>query len=98
MRDQHPHPYMANSVPAIQQEMLDAIGVDSIEDLFAQIPADHRTTRPLDLPPALSEAELKRHLVGILAKNRTCEQNLNFLGAGAWQHHVPAACDEVVRR
>jgi glycine dehydrogenase subunit 1 len=92
------HPYMANSVPAIQQEMLDSIGVDSIEDLFAQIPLDHRTTRPLDLPPALSEAELKRHLVAILAKNSTCEQNLNFLGAGAWQHHVPAACDEVVRR
>nr|WP_193611849.1 aminomethyl-transferring glycine dehydrogenase subunit GcvPA [Nocardioides lijunqiniae] len=89
---------MANSVPAIQQEMLDSIGVDSIDELFSQIPADHRSTRPLDLPPALSEAELKRHLVGILSKNRTCEQNLSFLGAGAWQHHVPAACDEVVRR
>ncbi|WP_127506329.1 aminomethyl-transferring glycine dehydrogenase subunit GcvPA [Actinoplanes solisilvae] len=92
------HPYMANSVPTIQREMLDAIGADSIDQLFSQIPADHRTERPIDLPPALSESALSRHLIGILAKNRTVEQNLNFLGAGSWQHHVPAACDEVVRR
>ena len=92
------HPYMANSVPALQQEMLDAIGVPTIAELFQQIPTDHRTTRKFDLPPTLGEAELRRHLVNTLAKNRTCEQNLNFLGAGLWQHHVPAACDEVVRR
>lgn len=92
------HPYMANSVPAIQREMLDAIGVASIPELFQQIPDDHRMTRPLDLPPALSEIELRRHLVTTLAKNQTCEANLSFLGAGCWQHHVPAACDEVVRR
>ena len=98
MRGKTAHPYMANSVPAIEREMLDAIGVDDVSELFSQIPLDHRVTRPLDLPPALSEGELRRHLVGILAKNRTCEQNLNFLGAGAWQHHVPAVCDEVVRR
>lgn len=92
------HPYMANSVPAIQREMLDAIGVDSIAELFQQIPDDHRMARPLELPPALSESELRRHLVATLAKNRSCETNLSFLGAGCWQHHVPAACDEVVRR
>ncbi|WP_250007823.1 aminomethyl-transferring glycine dehydrogenase subunit GcvPA [Actinoplanes sp. M2I2] len=92
------HPYMANSVPEIQREMLDAIGADSIDELFSQIPADHRTQHPFDLPPALSENELTRHVIGILAKNQTVEQNLNFLGAGSWQHHVPAVCDEVVRR
>lgn len=98
MREATAHPYMANSVAAIQREMLDSIGVESIEELFEQIPEDHRVIRPLNLPPALGEAELRRHLVGILAKNRTTEQNLNFLGAGSWQHHVPAVCDEVVRR
>ena len=98
MRDHIAHPYMANSVPAIQQEMLDAIGVDSIETLFSQIPLDHRTQRPIDLPPALTEVQLRRHVLDILAKNKTVEDNLNFLGAGVWQHHVPAACDEVVRR
>ncbi|NZA27971.1 aminomethyl-transferring glycine dehydrogenase subunit GcvPA [Luteimonas sp. SJ-92] len=98
MRNVSAHPYMANSVPEIQQAMLESIGVDTVEELFVQIPQDHRLTRPLDLPPALSERELRRHVVGILAKNSTTEDNLSFLGAGIWQHHVPAAVDEIVRR
>ncbi|MFD3206283.1 aminomethyl-transferring glycine dehydrogenase subunit GcvPA [Pseudomonas sp. LS_2] len=98
MRSHVAHPYMANSVPALKQEMLESIGATSIEELFQQIPQDHRLKRPINLPPALTESQLRRHLVDTLAKNVTCEQNLNFLGAGCWQHHVPAACDEVVRR
>jgi glycine dehydrogenase subunit 1 len=93
------HPYMANSVPALKQQMLDYIGVKSVEQLFEQIPAAHRLKRPLELPPALSsESELRRHLTELLAKNVSCEENLNFLGAGCWQHYVPAVCDEVVHR
>ena len=46
-----PHPYMANSVPAIKQEMLDAIGASSIEELFAQIPNAAASHEPLQLPP-----------------------------------------------
>lgn len=94
-----PHPYMANSVADVKQEMLDAIGAESIDELFAQIPAKHRLRGELDLPPALgAEVELSRHLREALARNETCERNLSFLGAGCWQHHVPAVCDEVVRR
>lgn len=92
------HPYMANSVPALKQEMLDSIGAQSIAELFQQIPNEHRLKRPINLPPALTESQLRRHLVATLSKNKTAEHNLNFLGAGCWQHHVPAACDEVVRR
>jgi glycine dehydrogenase subunit 1 len=93
------HPYMANSVPAVKQEMLDAIGAASIEELFAQIPERHRLRGELQLPRALaSEVELHRHLRTTLARNETCEDNLSFLGAGCWQHHVPAICDEIVRR
>ncbi|WP_031357936.1 aminomethyl-transferring glycine dehydrogenase subunit GcvPA [Caballeronia sordidicola] len=98
MRNQ-PHPFMANSVSAIQQEMLDAIGAKTIEELFEQIPADHRTQAPLDLPPALaSEPALRRHLIDTLSQNRHCESDLSFLGGGCWRHHVPAICDEIVRR
>lgn len=93
------HPWMANSVPEIKREMLAAIGASSIEELFQQIPEDHRYRAPLNLPPTLSsEQELKRHLVQTLAKNQDCEKNLSFLGAGCWQHHVPSACDEIYRR
>ena len=94
-----PHPYMANSVPAIKQEMLDAIGASSIEELFVQIPERHRLHEPLQLPPGLpSEVALHRHLRDTLGRNDDCESSLSFLGAGCWQHHVPAICDEIVRR
>lgn len=90
---------MANSVASIKAAMLREIGAGSIDELFAQIPEDHRLKEPLALPPGMrSEAELRRHLLGLLARNQSCEANLSFLGAGCWQHHVPAACEEVVRR
>jgi len=93
------HPWMANSVPAIEEEMLEAVGAATVEELFAQIPESHRLRAPLELPPPLtSEVELSRHLREALARNESCERNLSFLGAGCWQHHVPAVCDEVVRR
>ena len=93
------HPYMANSAPELRRELLDAIGVDDAEALFAQIPASHRTTEPVRLPPALrSEAALSRHLRSLLSRNVDCEQNLSFLGGGVWQHHVPAICDEIAQR
>ena len=93
------HPYMANSMPELKQELLEAVGAASIEELFAQIPESHRLRGELDLPPALaSELELSRHLRETLARNASCEENLSFLGAGCWQHHVPAVCDEIVRR
>jgi glycine dehydrogenase subunit 1 len=93
------HPWMANSLDDIKQAMLREIGAASIEELFEQIPASHRLKAPLKLPRQLkSEAELKRHLVELLSRNETCEANLNFLGAGCWQHHVPAVVDEIVGR
>jgi glycine dehydrogenase subunit 1 len=96
---QRPHPFMPNSVPAIKQELMAGLGIRTIEELFAQIPADHRLAAPLKLPSSLSaESELNRHMLGILGKNRSCEDALSFLGGGCWQHHVPAICDEIIRR
>jgi glycine dehydrogenase subunit 1 len=93
------HPYMAISPPAVVAEMLDQVGVADVEELFEQIPANHRLSRPLDLPPPLrSEAELRRHLTEILGRSETCAENLSFLGAGCWQHYVPAIVDEIVSR
>ncbi len=101
MRSNEPmaHPWMANSLADIKQAMLKEIGAPSIEALFEQIPASHRLKKPLNLPPQLSsENSLRRHLTGLLAKNQNCEENLNFLGAGCWQHHVPAVVDEIISR
>src|SRR5882672_6214415 len=90
---------MANALPDIKAAMLAAIGASSIEELFNQIPVSNRLARPLDLPKQLnSEIELRRHLAATLARNDNCERNLSFLGAGCWQHYVPAVVDEIVGR
>jgi glycine dehydrogenase subunit 1 len=81
---------------ADREAMLAAIGVSSIEDLFAEIPAGMRFTRELDVPPALTEAELQRHLEELAAKNTVDE--ICFLGAGIYDHHVPAVVDAVLQR
>jgi glycine dehydrogenase subunit 1 len=90
---------MANSAPGIVEAMLKEIGAASVDELFAQIPADHYRTTPLDLPPQLaSEMELRRDLHDKLSRNVSCETAVSFLGAGAWRHHVPAVVDEIVGR
>ncbi|UCF29661.1 MAG: aminomethyl-transferring glycine dehydrogenase, partial [Chloroflexota bacterium] len=93
------HPYIPNSEPEVKKEMLQAVGASSVEEFYADIPDDLRLHRDLNLPePLLSEYDLVRHIEGLLANNRTARENLNFLGAGCWQHQVPAVCDEINSR
>ena len=93
------HPYMANSTAEAREHLLAATGYGSVEDLFEQIPADHRLSRDLELSPGVrSEATVRRRLLDELAKNENCEENLSFMGGGCWQHYVPAVCDEIVSR
>lgn len=93
------HPFMANAVESLKRTMLEAVGAASTEALFEQIPADHRSARPLALSPALrSEVALHRHMAGLLRRNSHCEDNLSFLGGGCWHHHVPAVCSEIMGR
>ncbi|MEM7443203.1 MAG: aminomethyl-transferring glycine dehydrogenase subunit GcvPA [Pseudomonadota bacterium] len=94
-----PHPWMANAGSDARQEMLAALGVNSVDTLFGQIPEDHLYGKPFNLPRQLaSEVELSRHLNDLLSKNGTAADNLCFLGAGAWPHYVPAICDEIAGR
>jgi len=96
MRKTKVYPYIPNSVPEVKAAMLAATGAASVEDFYADIPAALRLPRPLNLPaPMLSEARLKRHVQGLLAKNTHCGEVLSFLGGGCYQHHVPALCDEI---
>ena len=81
---------------ADREAMLAAIGIGSIEELFRDIPAGVRFGRALDVPPALSEAELTRHLEGLAAKNVL--DGVSFLGAGIYDHYVPAVVDAVLQR
>jgi glycine dehydrogenase subunit 1 len=93
------YPYIPNSVPEIKAQMLCEIGVQKIEDLYEDIPQRLRFTGELDLPkPFHSEYDLQRHVEGLLAKNKTSNEFVSFLGAGCYHHFVPAICDEVNQR
>jgi glycine dehydrogenase subunit 1 len=93
------YPYIPNSVPAVREQMLQEVGAESIDEFYEDIPEHLRLKESLNLPPPLlSERALKRHVEGILARNKTCQEYLSFLGAGCYQHHVPAVCDEVNQR
>jgi glycine dehydrogenase subunit 1 len=78
--------------------MLAAIGVESVADLFAEIPADVRLDRALRVDPALTEAELWAHLSELAARNSGTGSELSFLGAGVYDHYVPAVVDAVMQR
>jgi glycine dehydrogenase subunit 1 len=93
------YPYIPNSVPAVKREMLKAVGAESVDEFFEDVPQNLRVPGDMDLPePFLSEYALKRHVEGLLAKNRTAQETLSFLGAGCYHHHVPAVCDEINQR
>lgn len=93
------HPYIPNSGAAVRQRMLEAIGVAKAEDLYDAVPKALKLKRLLDLPPPMqSEHGLRKHVEGLLGKNQSCGELLNFRGAGCWQHYVPAICDEINRR
>lgn len=93
------HPYMPSSTEQARASMLTTIGVRDVAELFEQIPADHYAAQPIALAAGVrSEASLRRHLRGLLDRNDSCAANLNFLGAGYWQHYVPAVCDEIASR
>ena len=90
-------PYILNT-PGDQRDMLETIGVGSIEELFACVPAEFRLSGDLDVPPALSELELDRHLHDLGAKNRAAGQEMCFLGGGSYDHHIPAVVDHLAGR
>src|SRR3954453_20662743 len=76
--------------------MLATIGVSSIDELFRYISSAMRFERELDVPPALTEAELQRHMEELAGKNVVDE--ICFLGGGIYDHYVPAVVDAVLQR
>ena len=90
-------PYFLNNADD-QRAMLKAIGVESIDDLFAMLPRELRLGRPLDVPPALGELELTSHLSELAAKNDPAGSGVCFLGGGSYDHFIPAVVDYIASR
>lgn len=89
-------PYISNSAAEIKQ-MLKAIGVNSPEELYSHIPNDIKLTGCLNIPSGLSEYDVKKYIKSISEKNRTVDEFNSFLGAGCYDHYVPAALAHILR-
>jgi glycine cleavage system P protein (glycine dehydrogenase) subunit 1 len=89
--------YISNT-PAQQREMLATIGVGSIEDLLSRIPTKARLSRPLNVPAAMAESDLVRHLRRMAARNANADDFACFLGAGSYDHTVPSPINHLISR
>ena len=83
---------------AEQEQMLTAIGVSSIDDLFADIPAAARLNRPLSIPGPLSEMELMRRFSQLSQRNAGTDRYVCYIGAGAYDRFIPAVVDSITAR
>ncbi len=91
------HPYIPATGPE-RAEMLGAIGVGSLDDLIADIPAEHRHPR-LNIAPGLSEQELAARFASIAAENASSSNGyISFLGAGAYRHYIPSTVRSILQR
>jgi glycine dehydrogenase subunit 1 len=84
--------------PEDRVEMLGAIGVKSIDDLFVDVPASARRDGTVDLPLHAGEIEVEREMAGLARRNRSAGEGPFFCGAGAYRHHVPATVDHIIQR
>lgn len=89
--------YVPNT-PAEQEDMLRAIGARSVEDLLAAVPKEVRLNRPLDLPKALSEADVRRLLSRMAEQNADLDHYISFLGAGSYDHIQPSVVPHLAKR
>src|SRR5688572_15273933 len=84
--------------PDDRAEMLSAIGVSSIDDLFVDVPAKARREGFVDLPHVAGELEVEREMSGLAGRNVAAGSVPFFVGAGAYRHHVPATVDHIIQR
>jgi glycine dehydrogenase subunit 1 len=87
-----------SATDADRAAMLEAIGVGSIDDLFETIPEGLRLGRELDLPDGLSESECFDHLAALAERNADADAEACFIGAGMYDHYVPAIVDAITQR
>ncbi|HET9592306.1 MAG TPA: aminotransferase class III-fold pyridoxal phosphate-dependent enzyme, partial [Solirubrobacterales bacterium] len=87
-----------SATPDDRQEMLETIGVSAVDELFEQIPEPLRLGRPLALPDGMSESEVYERLAALSSRNADAEEQVCFVGAGMYDHYVPAIVDAITSR
>src|SRR5262249_40737904 len=81
-----------------RREMLAAIGVESIDALFEDVPKELRFDWDLPLGEGLAEQEVFRELSALAARNVSTEDEVSFLGAGMYDHYIPSLVDSIIQR
>lgn len=94
------YPYIPNSNPNVKRQMMDFLGIQSVSELTDFIPDSLVLKQPMNLPkPKESEYELKKYVQRILDEDVTVdEMKASFLGAGCYDHYIPAVVDEIGQR
>jgi glycine dehydrogenase subunit 1 len=87
-----------SATDADRRAMLERIGAGSVDELFASVPEGVRLGRPLDLPPGRPEQEVYARLRELAARNVSADDEISFLGAGMYDHYVPALIDTLLSR
>jgi len=91
------HPYLP-ATPDDIKEMLESIGLETVDQLFDDIPKDVYFSRELDMPKAKSELEVTTYLKELANKNCSLSEITSFLGAGAYDHYIPSIVDHIISR
>lgn len=84
--------------PKQREEMLAAIGVASMDDLYDRVPKESELKAPIDLPNHTGERDVELHMTALANQNRHAGKGPFFLGAGCYYHHIPATVDHVIQR
>lgn len=92
-----PHHFIPNVLDT-KNQMLRDLGLTSVDELFSDIPQEILLRRKLDLPPSMSEIEIKRHMQAMFSKNKPFTKMISFLGCGAWPHYIPAHVTSLIHR
>ncbi|HEX4921804.1 MAG TPA: glycine dehydrogenase, partial [Candidatus Bathyarchaeia archaeon] len=92
------HPFLPNASPETRKTMLDAIGIHSVDELYSDIPSKVRLNRPLKIDGYYSELEVRERIEKLLQRNKSAADYDSFLGAGIYNHYIPAAVKSIMSR
>ncbi len=92
------HPFIPNSSDQLRKSMLKTIGIDSLDELYSDIPREVRLNRPLKVDGFSSEQEVRSNVEQLFKENKSGSDYNSFLGAGIYNHYIPAAVKHIVSR
>jgi len=92
------HPFIPNSSDQLRTSMLKTIGISSLDELYSDIPREVRLNRPLKVDGFPSEQQVRSNIEQLLKENKSGSDYSSFLGAGIYNHYIPAAVKAIVSR